>query len=211
MKKTDFLRELRKKLSNLSYNDQKNFIDYYSEIIDDRIEDGQSEEEAIKSIGAPSTIANQILMDMPITSLAMARVKKERSGLKTALIIIGSPIWFSLLIAGFSIFISLFATLFSLLVVAIALIVVLWACEVSFAAGGVGGVIASVLCLISEGNVPLSLLYIGSSLILISLSIVGYYISIHGTKALIYLCGCFLKLYQPLFKLIRICLIGKER
>ena len=74
MTKAQFLSELRQRLSDLPYADQKRSLDYYSEMIDDRVEDGLSEEDAVKRIGSPAAAATQIMQDMPITTLARARM-----------------------------------------------------------------------------------------------------------------------------------------
>ena len=47
MSKTEFLTELKKALEGLPEEDIEKSLEYYSEMIDDRIEDGLSEEEAV--------------------------------------------------------------------------------------------------------------------------------------------------------------------
>ena len=70
MKKEQFLRDLGLRLSSLPYADKKRSLDFYSEMIDDRIEDGISEEEAVKKMGTPAFAAEKILTELPITTLA---------------------------------------------------------------------------------------------------------------------------------------------
>ena len=48
MRKTEFLERLRAALNALPEEEAKKTIAYYAEMIDDRIEDGMSEEEAIR-------------------------------------------------------------------------------------------------------------------------------------------------------------------
>ena len=50
MNKEVFLSELRKKLSGLPQSDIDERISFYAEMIDDRIEDGMTEEAAIEQI-----------------------------------------------------------------------------------------------------------------------------------------------------------------
>ena len=63
MKKEQFLRELGLRLSSLPYADKKRSLDYYSEMIADRMEDGLAEEEAVKKMGTPAFAAEKILFD----------------------------------------------------------------------------------------------------------------------------------------------------
>ena len=141
MKKEQFLRELSLRLSSLPYADKKRSLDYYSEMIDDRMEDGISEEEAVKKIGTPALAAEKILTELPITTLARARVCGSKSAFSIVMIILASPIWISLLAAAFSIVVSVFAALFSILAVIFSLIITLWALEAAFALGGAAGII----------------------------------------------------------------------
>ena len=50
MNKSEFLNSLEEKLKELPKDEIRKTIDYYDEMIDDRIEDGMTEEEAVKSI-----------------------------------------------------------------------------------------------------------------------------------------------------------------
>ena len=51
MKRVEFLKELKAQLWALPEADRQNSLDYYSEMIDDRMEDGLTEEEAVAAIG----------------------------------------------------------------------------------------------------------------------------------------------------------------
>lgn len=209
MKKEQFLWELRKRLADLPYSDRKKSLDYYSEMIDDRIEDGLSEEAAVKRIGSPALIAEQILKDTPITTLARGRMRGSRSALATTLIIIGSPIWIALFAALFSVFIAVFAVLISLVAVCFSLILSLWAAEAGFAVGGVAGLIGFPISLMT-GDFIFSLFLIGAALILCALTIFFYYAAIYGTKGLLLICGGILKLFSLIFRFFKFCLIRKE-
>ena len=101
MNKQDFLTQLRKELSTLPQEDIEERLTFYSEMIDDRVEDGLSESEAISQLGSINELARQILADMPLTKIVKEKVKSNRA-LKIweiAFLILGSPIWLSLLIA----------------------------------------------------------------------------------------------------------------
>ena len=61
MTKTEFLVQLKEKLSCLPQADIQQSLEYYVEMIDDRIDDGMSEESAVQSVGTPEKIAEEIV------------------------------------------------------------------------------------------------------------------------------------------------------
>lgn len=64
MSKKEFLALLRLKLSNIHAVEQEMFISFYDEIIQDMMENGMTEEEAVAKQGDISEIANNILADI---------------------------------------------------------------------------------------------------------------------------------------------------
>ncbi|MBE6577395.1 MAG: DUF1700 domain-containing protein [Ruminococcaceae bacterium] len=155
MTKTEFFDELKIRLSSLPEEDIKSSLDYYSEMIDDRIEDGLSEEDAIKDIGTPADIASEILREMPLSKLVAARVKPKRrlAAWEIVLLALGSPIWVSLLAAAF--------------VVVLAVYIVIWSVVVSLYAVGISLAVAAFACIvygfarIALGEVATILVFIG--------------------------------------------------
>ncbi|MBR0145501.1 MAG: DUF1700 domain-containing protein [Eubacterium sp.] len=65
MKKQEFLTALWKQLSDMPNEDVERSLDYYSEMIDDRVESGMSEEDAVAEIGSVEDAAKQIIADAP--------------------------------------------------------------------------------------------------------------------------------------------------
>ena len=61
MTKEEFLSQLRTRLSSLPQGDLDRSLEFYSEMIDDRMEDGMSEREAVANMGDLSKITEQIL------------------------------------------------------------------------------------------------------------------------------------------------------
>ena len=78
MRKEEFLKRLRKRLSGLPDKDTDERISFYSEIIDDRIEDGLTEEEAVAAIGTVDSVVEQIINETPIKTLVNQRIKPKR-------------------------------------------------------------------------------------------------------------------------------------
>ena len=141
MNKQDFLSALRENLCNLPDKDINDYVDYYSEMIDDRIEEGLSEEDAVKDIGTPKEAADKIIGEYPIPTLIKAKFKPRRR-LRTweiLLIILGSPVWGALAISAVAVVISLVAALVS---VVISLYAAAFAMMVSLLMG-IGGVVVN--------------------------------------------------------------------
>ena len=148
MNKSEFLAELRSRLVGLPQNEIEERISFYSEMIDDRVEEGATEEDAVAGIGSIDEIVAQILEDVPLWSIVKEKVKKKREktekkrrSLKAweiVLIVLGFPVWLPLLIAAFAVILSLYLTLW-------ALVISLWAVFVSLAACGLAGIIAGAL------------------------------------------------------------------
>lgn len=144
MKKLEFIIQLMDKLSGLPLNEIEERVGFYSEMIDDRIEDGMNEEEAVAAIGDIDEIAEQIIADIPLSKIVKEKIKpKKKPGVLTImLIILGSPIWFSLLIAAFAVVISLYVCLWSVIISLWAAEVSVWVAALGALAGGIGFVIA---------------------------------------------------------------------
>ena len=73
MNKQEFLDKLKKKLSTLSKKEREERLAFYGEMIDDRVEEGLTEAEAVKGIGAVDVVAAQIVDD-----ISTERKKKEK-------------------------------------------------------------------------------------------------------------------------------------
>ena len=67
MNKQEFLAQLRNALSGLPKDDIEERIEFYSEMIEDRIEEGLSEEEAIAAVGTVEEIAGQVIAEVGAT------------------------------------------------------------------------------------------------------------------------------------------------
>lgn len=142
MTKLQFLFALRDRLSGIPHDDAEERLSFYSEMIEDRMEEGLSEEDAVASIGSVEELAAQIAADYASAKTEkapnMAKAKKRLKAWEIVLLALGSPIWLSLLIAAF-------AVLFSLVVSLWAVIVSLWAVFVSFAGCAFGFLLGGIV------------------------------------------------------------------
>ena len=111
MTKKEFLRRLKRGLSPLDRYERQRISDYYAEMIDDRIECGKTEEEAVEEIGSPETIARNTLSEAGIEAIeGESWLRKSDGKIKTVwivLLIVGSPLWFGLACGLFGILIGL--------------------------------------------------------------------------------------------------------
>ena len=165
MTKYEFIEALRQGLSGLPKRDIEEQISFYGEMIDDRIEEGACEEDAVEQLGNVNDLVLKILKEIPLSRLVKEKVNNGRrlNALEIILLILGSPIWFSLLVAAFAVLFSLYVSLWAVLVS-------LWAVAFSFIASAFGGIFAAVVFLFGGNTLP-AVATIGASVCLAGLSV----------------------------------------
>ena len=173
MTKKEFIEELKNGLCGLPEEDIRRSIEFYSEMIDDRIEDGKTEEDAIADIGAVKDVISQILAEIPISKLIKEKVKKRKrlGAFKTVLLILGSPIWIAWIISIFAVVLSVCLSLWSV-------VVSLWAAFAAFVGGAFGGIVTGTI-FICTGNLFSGLAVIATTLLCAGISIFTFF----GCKA----------------------------
>ena len=178
MNKQEFIELLRSKLSGLPEESVEDRISFYSEMIDDRIEAGFSEEEAISELGSVDEIVEQIISDIPFKKIARDKIKPQRQlrGWEIALLIIGSPLWIVLLASAFVVIFSFYAVMWSL-------IVSLWAIFASFVAVGACGIASGVVFAVT-GKALSGIVLMGVSIACIGLAIFLFFASKAATKGM---------------------------
>lgn len=198
MTKYDFLKELEDKLTGLPRCDIDSSLEYYGEMIDEKIEEGLAEEEAVAAIGTPAEIAESILRETPLAKLVKERVKPKRrlTGMEITLIILGFPIWFPLIIAAL-------AVIFSVIVSLWAGVISLWTVPLALGVSSVAVLISTLISLIAC-RFGAAFLCLGAALLLAGLTLLSYLVCLYTTKGLIWLC-------KKIFLLIKKCFIGKGR
>lgn len=128
MNKESFLSALRGRLAGLPQEDVEERLNFYAEMIEDRMEDGLSEEEAVAEVGSVDEIAAQILGDIPLSKIVKNKMPKRRLlAWEIVLLVLGFPVWFPLLAAGvvviLAVYISIWAIIVSLWLVFVAALV----------------------------------------------------------------------------------------
>ena len=181
MTKREFLNVLEKKLSGLPQKDVTERLAFYGEMIDDRMEEGLSEEQAVMEIGSAEEIAAEIIADTPFAKIAKERLgRRRRLGVwEIVLLALGFPIWFSLGIALLSVIFSVYVCLWSV-------IVSFWAVFVSFCASAIGMTAAGIFSLcIGRGLV--AVVMTGAGIFLAGLAIFTFFGCKTVTKGVIWL------------------------
>lgn len=165
MSKQEFLAQLRKGLSGLPQDDIEERLTFYSEMIDDRMEEGFSEEDAVCEIGNVDEIISQIISDTSFAKLVKEKIRPKRTlrAWEIVLLALGSPIWLSLLFAAFAVVLSVYTVLWAVLIS-------LWAVEASLSISALGGVAAGTVFAFN-GNVLVGVAQIGAGIICAGLSI----------------------------------------
>ena len=183
MNKQEFLAELRGGLSGLPEADIEERIAFYGEMIDDRIEEGLTEEAAISDIGTAEDIIEQITAEIPLAKIVKERIrpKKKLKAWEIVLLVIFSPVWICLLIA-------LFAAVLSVYIVLWAVIIVLWAVFAALALGGICAVVGGILFTVNAGGLP-GPAFIGLGIFCMGLSIFMFFGCRAASKGIIKLTG----------------------
>ncbi len=173
MTKNAFLTALRQGLSALPQDEAEECLTFYAEMIDDGMEEGLSEEDAVAAVGSVEEIVSQAVSDAP-------RVKPSRETVKTkrrlrvweiVLLVLGSPVWLSLLLAAFAVVLALYLSLW-------AVVVSLWSVFASLVGCAFAGVAGGII-LICFGNALSGIAMIGAGLACAGLSIFLFF----GCKA----------------------------
>lgn len=198
MNKKEFLANLRNALSGLPQDEIEERLTFYAEMLDDRMEEGLSEEEAVLAAGPIDDIVKQVVAEVPLPKIAKEKIRPKRqlSWLEILLLVLGSPLWGSLILA---VVVSILAVYVSLW----AIIVSLWAVFASFILCAAGLTLYCIIfCLLGEFIAGLAVL--GAGMICSGLSIFMFYACKVITAGIV-------KLTKKFTLWVKNCFIGKEK
>lgn len=169
MSKQEFLAALQDGLRGLPPEDIQRWVEFYGEMVEDRMEDGMTEAEAVAALGSVHQIIAQILAQTPLPRLVQEKVKPKRPirAWEIVLLVAGSPIWVPLAFAAVLVFLACYVVLW-------ACIVTLYAVDLSLAVGGVACLAGSLL-LAPSGNLPARVFLIGAGLACVGLAILLFF------------------------------------
>lgn len=169
MNKQEFLAELRRGLSGLPRDDIEERLSFYGEMLDDRIEEGLTEEEAVSAAGPVDEIVRQTVVDIPLAKIAKERIRPKRRlrAWETVLLVLGSPVWLSLGIAAAAAVFAVYAAMW-------AVIAALWAVFGALAVCAVAGVPGCII-FAAGGSVASGLALLGGGLVCAGLSVFMFF------------------------------------
>ena len=188
MRKQEFLEELRNRLKGLPKDDLDERIAFYDEMIEDRIDDGKTEEGAVADIGTVDEVVDDIARDTPLAKLVKEKIKPKRKikAWEIILIALGFPLWFPLLIVA-TVLCLVFYILFWILVI------VCYAVEMGLITAAIGSFVIFIAYLF-QGE--FSLMYLAVSILGSGASIFTFFGCWYITKGTI-------KLHQKIFTSIK--------
>ena len=160
MDKNTFLTQLQKRLKGLPEEDLQRTMEYYREMIEDRMEEGLTEEEAVADMGSIEEIAEPLL---PKSS------KRKIKAWEITLLILGFPVWFPLLVAAGAVINSVIASIYAV--------------DISLAASCLGGVLCAIVYLI-QCNWAGAAFLLGAGLVCGGLAILSFW----GSNLLMKVC-----------------------
>ena len=162
MNKQEYLSAIRVRIPKMPTEDMERFIAYYSEMIDDRMEDGMTEEEAVAMMDTPDDAVDQI------SKIVKQKIKPTHRlrAWEIVLIVLGSPVWVPLLLTAGILVLSMLVVVFSLLIT-------FYAVVISAAVAGIAGVLAVVPFLMIS-NVPAAVFMLGCGFAGVGLTILFF-------------------------------------
>jgi len=178
MDKKEFLERLDKGLSGIPENEREERLNFYAEMIEDRMEEGLSQEEAVSAVGDAEQIISQVLAEFPQVKPTQ-KAKRKWKAWEILLLALGSPIWLSLLIAAFAVILAMYVSLW-------AVVVSLWAVFGALLGCGVG-VFAAGILLICRQDVFAGVALMGAGLACTGLGIFAFWGCRAATKGMVWL------------------------
>ena len=172
MNKAEFLTDLRTRLEGLPEEEIKKSVDFYGEMIADRMDDGLSEEEAVAALGDIKDITGRILADVPLGKIVKEKVKKvqSRRGLKPweiVLLVLGSPVWLPVTLSLAIVEVLLFLVFYLVFWI---IILVFYLVDLCIALGGVAGIVYGIALMV-KGMAAQGLMILGGGIFCGGLSI----------------------------------------
>lgn len=191
MNKAEFLTALRRALGKLPSYEVEQTINFYAEMIDDRVEDGMPEHEAIAALGSVEAIAAQIIAETPAIPKAIAKANTGSRTLNIVLLAVFSPIWvpiaLALAAAAFAVYLAIWAT-----------VVALWAVVATLLLCGPVGIIGLMWCFANGYQLP-GIYILGCGLAGMGLGLFAWFGVLAASKGLVRLTHLFARWIKGLF------------
>ncbi len=176
MNKQEYLAQLRAALACLPEGEIEESVAFYTEMIDDRVAEGLTEEEATAQLDDPKAAARAIVADLPVVPRTVVRTKQRNRALYWTLVILGSPLWLTLLLAAGMLVLAGLLTIWCL-------ILGLWLLAAGLLAGGPLG-IGVCLWALAVGQPAYGVFELGSGLLCFGLGLFCLHGAVAASKTL---------------------------
>ena len=174
MNKVEFLKELELNLFKMKDSEKNKFITYYDEMISDYIENGMVEDEAVKKIGTPNKIAQELMGEYDSVKLNLPSFGSK--SLNIIITIIGFPLWGSVLLTVALLVLSAY--------------ILLWCIPIAAGAGCVGFLASAIVGIVGAPfviaqSISIGVIQLGSGIASIGISLLLGIATIASTKKFI--------------------------
>ncbi len=179
MNKQEFTDQLTAGLNGLSQDDISKSVDFYIEMIDDRIEDGMPEEEAVAALGSIDEIKGRILEEIPMSRIVKEKItpKRDFRPMEIVLLILGAPVWLPLLLAFIIVCLTLYLTFWII-------ILSLYVADLAVFLSGIAGLIAMIP---SSGGIATKGFFAGCGIALLGLAVLLFFGFNQVSKGMLFL------------------------
>lgn len=180
MTKREFLEALEKKLSQLPPEERQKQLEFYAELLSDKMEEGMSEQEAVADLGSVEDIASSILQEMPLSKLVKSRVKPSSGWtvLSIVLLVLGLPIWLPLCIVFVALVVTVYVVIWCVIIALIA----------TFIGVAIGVVALFIIAFVSLfRHLPAFFLILGCALLCAGLCVLAFIVIRAAIKGLVLL------------------------
>lgn len=170
MTKQEFLGKIQNGIKRLPKGDIDRHLQYYSEMIDDRIEDGMNEADAVSAAGDVDDIINDILQEKAYKKQKEKELcdkNKDNSRSKAMVCVLKSIMWFAFALMSIVLF---------------SVIIGMYAAALIMSISGIYGIVTTIVMLFKAVASVQSLAIVGISLICLGVSAPWFIITHRLTK-----------------------------
>jgi len=184
MNKAEFLRALDSKLAQLPAEERRRHLEYFSEMLDDMMEDGAQEYEAVESLGPVSQVAERILQETPLPLLVRSRMRPAGgwTALTVILLILGMPVWLPIFAALAAVVLAVYVVFWAMIIAGFAVVLAIGAAAVVLLIAAVSG------ALLTAAQV---LMAVGGAVLLTGLCILAFLAAVAVARGLLRLTVAF--------------------
>lgn len=175
MYKEEFLSRLQAGLAGLPREDVEERVTFYGEMIDDRMEEGLSQEDAVAQVGPVEDVIDQIRAEFSQPQ----KEKRKLGWAEIVLLVLSAPVWLTLLLSLFAVVLSVYASVW-------AVVISLWAVDASLAGCSFGGVAAAVSFAIA-GKWPGAVAVLGGGLVCAGLAVFLFFGCTAAVRGMVWL------------------------